>query len=114
MGRGREGTNRTERTNGADVKTTLMMQLELFTTLDERKPLLDYWRECLKAWPAKVREYRHYRNTTGWSMATGGFSFARRLFRAGKITRKDFKRWWKFHRRVRRWNEKAQQPRERQ
>jgi hypothetical protein len=86
------------------------MQLELFTTFDDRKPLLDYWRKSLKEWPANVREWRHQRDTTGWSMATGGYSFARILFMDGKITRQAYKRWWKFHRRVMRWDRRMQCP----
>jgi len=79
-------------------------QIELFTLSRSPKGLMDYWRKSLAQWPVDVFQWRHDRNTTGWSMSTGGFTFARLLFSEGKISRKTFKRFWKFNRRVVRWN----------
>jgi hypothetical protein len=68
--------------------------------------LFPYWRERLAEWPCEVRYWRHDRNTTGWSMASQGFSFARFLFGEGEMTRQEFRRWFKFNCRVRRWSRK--------
>jgi hypothetical protein len=87
----------------------MMMQLELFPqleALEDRRFLVDYWRRSLREWLKKVWRFRHYRDTTGWSMACGGFLFAKLLFLDGKMTRKEFRRWWRFSRRVRRWDER--------
>jgi hypothetical protein len=81
------------------------MQLELFK-VDPYAHLFPYWKERLASWPRDVFEYRHYRNTTGWSMATGGFCFARLLFGRGQLTRDEFRRFFRLDRRVRRWDRK--------
>jgi hypothetical protein len=81
------------------------MQLELFTEdFRERPTLVAYWRKQLTAWPRRVFDNRHYRDTTGWSMATGGFVFARLLFGEDRLTRAEYKRFRRFHRRVSRWD----------
>lgn len=83
------------------------MQLELF----QRAPcehLFPYWKGRLDRWPSEVFEWRHYRDTTGWSMATGEFSFARFLFRHGQLTRQQFRRFFRFARRVKRWDRRPE------
>ena len=76
-------------------------QLELFTR-DPMEPLFPYWRESLRACLDDVWHFRHNRNTTGWSMATQGLSYAGWLYQHGQINRTEFRRWWKFFRRARR------------
>tara|TARA_R110000868_G_C10387083_1_gene719936 strand:- start:108 stop:389 length:282 start_codon:yes stop_codon:yes gene_type:complete len=80
------------------------MQLELFAPekVDQYAHLYALWKKDLLAWPSEIFEFRHFRNTTGWSMASSSFIYARMLFQSGKITRSDFRRYWKFNRRVRR------------
>ena len=86
------------------------LQFNLFPVKNpNREPtLLPYWNRELKRWPAKVFQSRHYRGTTGWSMATGGYSFARILFSERKITRRELRRWWKFYQRVMRWDRRGE------
>jgi len=74
-------------------------QLDLFAP---EHPAANYWRRQLKAWPREVMAYRHHPNTTGWSCAFSGFNYARWLFQSGLMTRPQFRRWWRLHRRVRR------------
>ncbi len=78
-------------------------QLELFAR-DPHEHLFPYWRQQLLAWCEGVWMWRHHRDTTGWSMATQGLSFARLLFRSSQMSKAEFRRWWLFDRRVRRWN----------
>ena len=82
------------------------MQLELFEPEkpDQYAHLDAHWMNDLKRWPGEVFEFRHHRNTTGWSMSRGTFIFAKFLLCRGKITIKQFRRYWRFHRRVQRWN----------
>lgn len=82
------------------------MQLELFESdkVDQYAHLYQHWQKDLEDWPREVFSFRHDRDTTGWSMASSGFIYARMLFQCGKITRKAFRRYWKFNRRVHRWN----------
>jgi len=76
-------------------------QLELFAK-DGSEHLFPYWRDSLRQWVNEVRFYRGAWNSTGWSMATQGYSFAQLLFRHGQMTRKELRRWFRFHRRVKR------------
>ena len=62
--------------------------------------LFPYWREQLKKWPSEVFYYRHARDCTGWSMALQGFLFARLLFGCAQMSKSEFRRWWKFNRRI--------------
>jgi hypothetical protein len=78
-------------------------QLELFQR-DPSEHLFPYWRKRLLAWPREVLIYRHYRNTTGWSMACQDFMFAGLLLRHGQLSRPEYRRWWRFERRVKRWD----------
>lgn len=78
------------------------MQLQLFT-VDPCEHLFPYWRGRLERWPAEVFRWRHYRYTTGWSMCCSEYSFARSLFCHGQITRRQLRRYWRFDRRVMRW-----------
>jgi hypothetical protein len=82
-------------------------QLELFPSIAqvERHELAPYWREKLERWPRDVFEWRHHRDTTAWSMATGGYGFAILLFTAGAMPRRELKRWWRLNRRVMRWDQ---------
>jgi hypothetical protein len=81
------------------------MQLELFTAdFHERPKLIALWRGELDRWLRDIFEYRHLRSSTGWSMATGRFFFARLLFRKGELTRAEYKRFLRFRRRVSRWD----------
>ena len=80
-------------------------QLELFAR-DPDEALFPYWRESLHRWLNDVWVYRHYPNTTGWSMARQGLLFARCLLRHGQMTRAEFRRWWRLDRRVQRWDGK--------
>jgi hypothetical protein len=84
-------------------------QLELFSD-EYREPahFVTYYRQALKKWPDSVMYYRHHRDSTGWSMATGGFFYARCCFSRGVITREQFRKYWKFNRRVRRWDSKKE------
>lgn len=81
-------------------------QMELFK-VDCRMRHFRYWKDQLRKWPREVFEWRHHRNTTGWSMATGGFSFAEFLVDAGEMNVAEFKRWQRFARRVARWDLKG-------
>jgi hypothetical protein len=83
-------------------------QLELFTD-EYRDPanLVARYRKLLTEWPAEIMSWRHHRESSGWSMATGGYSFARSLFFNRKITRVELRRWWKFHQRVKRWDRRT-------
>lgn len=83
----------------------MIEQLELFPAAPAPVDLLPSWRDRLTAWPAKVAHYRHARGTNGWSMSVGGYVAARILFREGEMDRRELKRWWLFHRRVRRWDQ---------
>ena len=83
-----------------------MMQLELFTQRKEHR-LCPYWRKRLGEWPGEVLESRHHPDTTGWSMATQGLKFATWIFKAGEMSRSEFRRWCRFNRRVRRWDMKG-------
>lgn len=84
-----------------------MNQLELFER-DPMEHLFPYWRKQLRGWVEDVRIYRHYRYTTGWSMACQGFMFAGFLFRHGQITKSEFRRWFRLNRRVKRWDKIAE------
>ena len=88
------------------TKMKELMQLELFEPekVDQYAHLYAHWEKDLGDWHREVFEFRHFRNTTGWSMACSGFIYAKMLFQSGKITRNAFRRYWKFDRRVRRWN----------
>ena len=86
----------------------MMEQPELFAR-DPSEGLYPYWRESLRVWLDDVRFYRHIRDTTGWSMATQGLLFAECLMRHGQMTRAEFRRWWRFERRVKRWDKMAVQ-----
>lgn len=77
-------------------------EIQVITQDRERLRLTDYWRERLRRWPSDVLFWRHHRDTTGWSMATQGFCFARFLFRDGLMSKVEFRRWFSLHRRVRR------------
>lgn len=46
---------------------------------------------------------RHNVNTTGWSYAIHGKLFASLLFIDGQISKAEYRRWWRFFRRLRRW-----------
>jgi hypothetical protein len=74
-------------------------QLELFASHPDER-LFPYWRKRLAAWPCDVFQYRNMRDTTGWSMACQGMCFARCLFRAGQMSRSEFRRWWRLERAV--------------
>lgn len=93
-----ENTNDTSRQSFHDC-----VQLELFSTAPINEHT-KYWKKCLKEWPSDILANRHFRNTTGWSMAVGYFSFALLLFRAGELTKDQFKRYCRLNRRVRRWD----------
>ena len=86
----------------------LQLELDLFEP-EYREPahFAVYWRERLANWPGDVFYWRHARDTTGWSIACGGFFFARCLFSRGLIDRDEFKRWAWFNRRVRRWDRRV-------
>jgi hypothetical protein len=83
------------------------VQLELFQEAEPAGELEKSWRKSLTGWPAEVWEWRHFRHTTGWSMAAGRYVFARILFASGRITKQEFKRWWRFHQRVMIWDKKG-------
>jgi hypothetical protein len=72
----------------------------------EFEELFPYWREQLKTWIKDAWYYRHAPFTTGWSMACSGITFAEHLFRCGQMTKTEFRRWFKFHRRIQRWENK--------
>lgn len=76
---------------------------ETINELNENK-LTPYWREQLSAWPKAVFMYRHHRCTTGWSMATGGFTFAELLWSYRQITIDEFEKYKRFEERVKKWN----------
>lgn len=61
-----------------------------------------YWRAQLKQWVHNALYYRHARGTTGWSMATDGYDFARWLFRDGQLSRGELKRYFRFNLRIQR------------
>ena len=81
-------------------------QLELFPSIAQvkRHQLAPFWRESLSAWPRGVFRWRHSRETSAWSMATGGYGYAILLFTAGQMDRRELRRWWRFNRRVMRWD----------
>jgi hypothetical protein len=79
------------------------LQGELFKR-SQYEELYPYWREQLKQWIIDAWHYRHARHTTGWSMATQGFMFARRLYAEGQISKDQFRRFFRFHRRIRHWD----------
>jgi hypothetical protein len=74
-------------------------QLELLPAHPDEH-LFPYWRKQLAAWPCDVFQFRNMRDTTGWSMATQKMCFARWLFRAGQMSRAEFRRCWRFKRAV--------------
>jgi hypothetical protein len=76
-------------------------QPELFA-IDPDTTLFPYWRRSMLHWPKEAFMFRHYHNTTGWSMARQGLMFPRMLFRHGQITRAEYRRWWRFDRRIKR------------
>lgn len=77
----------------------MTQQLELLPAHPDEH-LFPYWRDRLAEWPRHVFEYRNMPETSGWSMATQKMCFARWLFRAGQMTRDEFRRWARFNRRV--------------
>lgn len=79
-------------------------QMTLPMATGRHPELHQYWRSQLKDWIHDVRYYRHARNTTGWSWATGGYDFARWLFRDGAMSRAELRRYFRLHRRVMRWD----------
>lgn len=81
-----------------------MIQLELFTEQDSRTP---YWRKRLAEWPCDVLSSRHEPDSSGWSMATQGLKFAIWLFKANAMGTREYRRWCRFNRRVRRWDRKG-------
>lgn len=78
-------------------------QLELFPR-DPCEHLFPYWKKQLMKWPREVMQFRHYTQCTGWSMCCQSFMFARNLFRHGQINKAEFRRWFRFRRRVWRWD----------
>lgn len=68
--------------------------------------LYSYWRDRMDQWICDVRRFRHAQNSTGWSMACQGFSFALHLFACGQMDRAQFKRYWSFNRRVQWWDKR--------
>jgi hypothetical protein len=82
--------------------TSATQQLDLLPK-DDWEHLFPYWRDSLKSDINDAFYFRHARNTTGWSSCRGGISFARFLFRHGQMTKNEFCRYWKFFRRVERW-----------
>ena len=79
------------------------IQLELFTEVKTHR-LSPYWRNRLRKWPQEVMESRHQLDSSGWSMATQGLKFATWLFQAKEMSLKEYRRWCRFNRRVRRWD----------
>ena len=80
-----------------------MIQLELFKR-DEKEYLFPYWRESLRRWVCDVYQWRGYPYTTGWSMACQGYMFARLLYSHGQLSRSELRRYFRFDRRVQRWD----------
>lgn len=64
--------------------------------------LWPYWRGQLKSWIEDAYYYRHSRESTGWSMATEGFMFARLLYGDGQLSREQFRRYCRFNRKIQR------------
>jgi len=79
-------------------------QLKLDLGVSKHEHLFPYWRKELADWIREVYYWRHHQYTTGWSMATQGFWFARYLFMNGQMSRDTFRRYWKFNQRVQRWD----------
>lgn len=77
-------------------------QLTLDIAHDPHEHLWPYWQERLREWVRDALYYRHSRGCTGWSTVTSGFMFARLLFRSGQLSRQQFRRYWKFNRRIQR------------
>ena len=71
---------------------------------DPNEGIFPYWRERLNNWVRDAFRCRHCRTCTGWSMATQDFMFARLLFRAGQLTRAEYRRYWRFNLRIQRWD----------
>lgn len=78
-------------------------QLELFVA-DPDEGLFPYWRDELREWVDTTWHFRHHRNCTGWSSAEQGYEVAYDLFRHGQMTRSEFRRWYRFNARIRRWS----------
>lgn len=74
-------------------------QIELIPK-NEWEHLYPHWRESLQHAIRDAFYFRHARNTTGWSYAIGGISFAESLFRHGQLTREEFRRYFVFFRRT--------------
>jgi hypothetical protein len=91
----------------------MIAQLELFAPADTLTegppppPNCAHWFKQLRQWPAEVFNWRHATNTTGWSVATAGLSFAIMLHRAGNLDTEEFRRYCKFNRRVRAWDRRG-------
>lgn len=79
-----------------------MNQTDLFAG-DDDPAQIEYWRRRLREWPQQVFIWRHFPRSTGWSVASQSYIFARMLCRVGQITRQELRRWWRFDRRVQRW-----------
>ncbi len=77
------------------------MQYTLFEEQDVDRHVA-YWREQLNAWPGEVWRYRRDLHTTGWSMATQKYVFARLLWHEGQLTDAQLARYLRFNRAVRR------------
>jgi len=80
----------------------MMRQLELFPK-DPMEHLFPYWRDSLRQGMRDALLFRHHADTSGWSMARQSWFFATCLFRHGQITRSEYRRWWRFGRRMHRW-----------
>lgn len=65
---------------------------------------IEHWQKSLTAWIKEAFIYRHSRQTTGWSCAMHGISFAYSLHNAGKISQKQYARFQRFHQRLERIN----------
>ena len=94
-----------------------MSQLDLFATPTKEAARLTRHRRdsvygtrsnahgcAVSSWPAAVMEFRHARNTTGWSTASRRFLFALALHETGEMSADELARWERFDRRVRRWD----------
>lgn len=88
------------------------IQPDLFGHQPEQHQQHIYWREMLSIWLEDIWSYRHDKYTTGWSMATQGFCYARWLYRDAAMPRAEFRRWWRLNRRVMLWERKRWTDRE--
>jgi len=77
--------------------------------IKEELRLIKYWQSSLNDRIHLAFEFRHNTETTGWSMATQGFSFALFLWSKGRMPRSTLRRYFRFFKHLEHWEQKKEQ-----